>query len=76
MGEKYRNTFLAHGGGKHPAELVEGIRFSSFFVICTINECEAMNSLRWRNKFILGLLGEKPTTEMLVNSLMEDIEES
>ena len=24
MGEKYRNEVLAHGGGKHPAELVEG----------------------------------------------------
>ena len=76
MGEKYINAFLAHGGGKHPAELVEGICFSPFFFICTINECEAMNSLRRRNNFILGLLGQKPTTEMLVNSLMEDIEES
>ena len=25
MGEKYRKEVLAHGGGKHPTELVEGI---------------------------------------------------
>ena len=29
MGEKYRNEVLAHGGGKHPAELVEGTSFHS-----------------------------------------------
>ena len=44
-GERYRNEVLAHGGGRHPVELVH------------------------------GLLGEKPSTEMLVKSLVEDLEE-
>ncbi|XP_060566576.1 mitochondrial intermediate peptidase-like [Ruditapes philippinarum] len=42
-GERYRQELLAHGGERHPSELIE------------------------------ALLGEKPTIEMLTESLVEDL---
>lgn len=42
-GEKYRRQLLAHGGERHPSELIK------------------------------GLLGEKPTISMMVDSLNEDL---
>lgn len=42
-GERYRQELLAHGGERHPRELIE------------------------------GLLGEKPTMDVITNSLVEDL---
>ncbi|XP_053404674.1 mitochondrial intermediate peptidase-like [Mercenaria mercenaria] len=44
-GERYRRELLAHGGERHPSELIE------------------------------ALLGEKPTIEMLTDSLIEDLKQ-
>ena len=65
---------------KTPAELVEGITtvydeynkiniWISVWGKCRLKTVCILNLFQ-------GLLGTKPTTQMLVNSLMEDIEES
>ncbi len=75
MGEKYRSEVLVHGGGKHPAELVEGTFLFPLVLSVSILDARALSLIDVVCFLLSGLLGEKPTNQMLVNALMDDIAE-
>lgn len=81
MGEKYRREFLVHGGGRPPGELVEGscsrvsgAKSWNFQALPDVLNRIVLVDPDWIHCLFSGLLGEKPTTNMLVNSLVEDLE--